>query len=709
MKTIGPRLVPALGLLLALSTGCQHGDDMTPQSTAVPPRAAVKPHQLEAHGHTRTDEYYWLRERDTPEVMDYLEAENDYTAVMTAHTADLREQLFEEIKGRIKQADVTVPYRDGGYYYYTRYEEGLAYPVYCRKKTLEADEEVILDVNRLAEGHDFYSVGDFDVSPDDRLLAYTFDTEGRRFHSVAVIDLTTGETLSDTITDITSRVKWANDNETLFYLRQDPETLRAFQVYRHRLGKAQEQDVLVYEEEDETFACGIARSKSRKFILIGSEQTVTSEYRTIDADRPERDPVVFSPRRRGHEYDIDHAHGHFYVYTNKEAKNFRLMRTPEGDTAQASWEEVAPHREDVLLDGYELFGDYVVLNERRDGLTRFRVLPAGGGESYEIPFDEPAYAAGFAENYEPQSNVLRFAFESPAMPETIYDYDLEFREQTLLKRKDVLGGFDPSAYRTERLQARAEDGREVPISLVYRVDLRQEGGNPLLLYGYGSYGYSTEASFSPERVSLLDRGFVYAIAHVRGGEELGRWWYEEGKLFNKMNTFTDFVACAEHLLAEGYAAPGKLYARGGSAGGLLIGAVINLRPDLFHGVIADVPFVDVVTTMLDDSIPLTTSEYDEWGNPNLKDCYDYMLAYSPYDNVAAQDYPHILVTTAYQDSQVQYWEPAKWVARLRATKTDDHTLLLLTRMDAGHGGTSGRFKRYREWAFDYAFLIDLAD
>ena len=682
---------------------------MNQQDTPEPPVAQVELHQLEAHGHLRSDEYYWLKERDTPEVMAYLEAENDYTAAMTAHNADLRELLFEEIKGRIKQTDATVPYREGGFFYYTRYEEGLQYAIHCRKKgTLETPERVILDVNLLAKGHDFYSVGDQEISPGEDILAYTADTEGRRFHTMNFIDLKSGDALPDKILDVTSGIKWANDSRTLFYLRQDPETLRAFQVYRHRLGTDPADDVLVYEESDETFSCRLYKSKSRQYILIESEQTVSTEFRYLDADNPEGEFTVFIPRRRGHEYDIDHADGHFYIHTNLEAKNFRLMRTPVENRAESNWEEVVRHRETVLLDGFELFSNFVVLNERHHGLTRFQVLPLSGAPGHYIDFDEPVYEVYPVDNYEPDSTVLRFGFESMATPESIFDYDLGTRKKTLLKQDEILGGFAPADYRTERLFARAGDGAEIPISLVYRRELKKDGGNPLLLYGYGSYGDSLDAGFSAERVSLLDRGFIYAIAHVRGGEELGRWWYEEGKLFNKKNTFTDFIACAECLAQGGYTTPNQLYAQGGSAGGLLIGAVINMRPDIFHGVIADVPFVDVMTTMLDDTIPLTTGEYDEWGDPNRKDCYDYMLSYSPYDNVTARDYPHILVTTAYQDSQVQYWEPAKWVARLRAMKTDQNRLLLLTRMDAGHGGTSGRFKRYREKAFDYAFLLDLA-
>ncbi len=704
------RFLCAAGLLLALglTTGCRHGDEMTQQKTSEPPQARIAAHQLEAHGHVRTDEYFWLSERDDPEVMAYLEAENDYTALMTAHTAELRDQLFEEIKTRIKQADSTVPWHRDGYYYYTRHEEGRQYPIHCRKDTLDAPEEIFLDVNLLAEGHDFYSVGSWDVNPDGNILAYAEDIEGRRFHAIRFINLETGATLDDRIDQVTADIVWAEDNQTLFYVRQDPGTLRSYQIYRHRLGTDQAADRLVYEEQDDTFSVSLSKSRSREFIIIHAEQTVSNESLIVDARKPEEEPVVFLPRRRDHEYEIDHAGGFFYIKTNLEAKNFRLMRTPDGQTAEAHWEEVAPHREDILLDGFELFSEFVVLNERHRGLSRFQVLPLSGEPSHYIDFGEPAYEAYPVDNYEMESGRLRFHFSSMATPDSVYDYDMATKEKTLLKQDEVLGGFDPANYRTERLSARAADGREIPISLVYRTDLKKDGGNPLLLYGYGSYGYSTEPGFSSERVSLLDRGFIFAKAHVRGGEELGRQWYEDGKLFNKKNTFTDFIACGEHLAAAGYAAPGQLYARGGSAGGLLIGAVINMRPDLFHGVIADVPFVDVVTTMLDDSIPLTTSEYDEWGDPNRRDYYDYMLSYSPYDNVAARDYPHILVTTAYQDSQVQYWEPAKWVARLRALKTDDNTLLLLTRMDAGHGGTSGRYKRYREKAFDYAFLIDLA-
>jgi oligopeptidase B len=679
------------------------------QPTAEPPVAKVLPAELELHGDVRTDDYYWLKEREDPEVISYLEAENAYTDELMAHTAKLQETLFEEIKGRIKQDDTTVPYRMDDYFYYTRYEDGNEYPIHCRKKgSTTAPEEIMLDVNVMAEGHDYYAVGTRAVSTAQDLLAFPVDTVGRRFYTLKFKNLLTGEMLADEIPDVTGNIAWANDNKTLFYGKQDPTTLRSHRIYRHVLGEDPAGDTLIYEEQDDTFSCYVFKTKSKQYLMIGSFQTVSSEYRYLEADNPTGSFRIFEPRKRDHEYFVDHYGGHFYVRTNDQAKNFRLVKTAVGRTGMKHWEEMIPHRDDVLLEGFELFKDQLVLVERNEGLLQMRIRPWSGADEHYLDFGEPAYLAYPGANFEFDTPTLRYVYMSMTTPRSEFDYNMATREKILLKEQEVLGGFDREDYRTERLWATAADGVKVPISLVYRNDAKRAGGNPLLLYGYGSYGSSMDASFDSARLSLLDRGFVYAVAHVRGGEELGRQWYEDGKLLNKVHTFSDFIACAEHLAAEGYADPDQMYALGGSAGGLLVGAVINMRPDLFRGVVAAVPFVDVVTTMLDDSIPLTTSEYDEWGNPNEKKYYEYMLSYSPYDQVEAKDYPNLLVTTSLHDSQVQYWEPAKWVAKLRARKTDQNRLLLKTEMQAGHGGVSGRYKQYEKTAFRYAFVLDLA-
>jgi len=686
-------------------TGGRSGEPVVP----APPAARVEPKILEMHGHRRVDDYYWLRERDNPEVMAYLEAENDYTDKMTAHTRALEDSLFEEIKGRIKQDDSSVPYLKDGYYYYSRFEKGREYALFCRKKgSLEALEQVMLDANLLAEGHEFFSLGSRAVSSANDLLAFATDTVGRRLYTIGFKNLATGESLADEIPEVTGNMAWAEDNRTLFYTRQDPATLRWFQVWRHSLGADPAVDVLVYEEKDETFSCFVFKTKSKKFLMIGCDQTLSSEYRCLASDNPLGRFRILQPRQANHEYEVEHFGGHFYIRTNFQAQNFRLMRTPVDATGKNHWQEVIPHRQDVLLEDFEIFRDCLVAEERRNGLIELRVMLWSGVVEHYIQFEEPAYVAYLGTNPEIDTNILRFGYSSLTTPNSVYDYDLTSRERKLMKREEVLGVFDPADYRTERLYASARDGVRVPVSLVYRKNTPLDGTSPLLLYGYGSYGITSDPSFSTSRLSLLDRGFIFAIAHIRGGEEMGRWWYEDGKLLKKMNTFTDFIDCAEFLVEKKYTSKDRLFAVGRSAGGLLMGAVLNLRPDLFRGVIAGVPFVDVVTTMLDQDIPLTTSEYDEWGNPNVKEYYDYLLGYSPYDNVKAQDYPNILVFTGLHDSQVQYWEPAKWVARLRAVKTDHNRLIFKINLDAGHGGASGRFKSYRETAFQYAFLIDLA-
>ncbi len=681
----------------------------TGSSSATPPEAKVVKKALEIHGDVRTDDYYWLNDRENPDVIAYLEAENAYTEDVMAPVKGFEDSLFEEIVGRIKPTDISVPFKVDGYYYYSRYEEGNEYPFYCRKKgSLEADERVMLDVNAMSEGHEYYAVGRRAISSGRDILSFAVDTVGRRIYAIKFKNLTTGEILADEIPAVTGNMAWANDNKTLFYSKQDPETLRSYRIYRHELGSDPSQDELVYEEQDETFNTFVFKTKSKKYIIVGSDQTLSSEYRYIEAGKPKDAFTVILPRERDLEYSVDHYRDHFYIRTNFEAKNFRLMRTPIGRTAKKHWEEVLPHRDDVLLEGFEIFKGFLVVEERKDGLVELRVRPWSGKGEHYLDFGEPAYVSYIGTNPEFDTGVLRYGYSSMTTPNSTFDHDMVSREKTLLKQTEVLGDFDASNYVTERLMADARDGTKVPISLVYRKGFSKNGKQPLLLYGYGSYGATIDAGFRSSRLSLIDRGFVYAIAHIRGSQTLGRQWYENGKLLKKKNTFTDFVDCAEYLIEQNYTSADRLFAQGGSAGGLLMGAVVNMRPDLFRGVVAAVPFVDVVTTMLDDSIPLTTSEYDEWGNPNEKEYYDYILSYSPYDQVEAKGYPNLLVTTGLHDSQVQYWEPAKWVAKLRAMKTDDNRLLLKTNMEAGHGGATGRFKRYRETAFAYAFMLDLA-
>jgi len=706
MVRFGPAVIAGSAALVA-GAAALHPDRHRQEQT--PPMAQVIPKKLEKHGDVRIDDYYWLSDRENPDVVAYLTAENEYTAAQMAHVKGLEDALFEEIKGRIKEDDSSVPYRLDDYFYYTRYEEGQEYPIYARRKgSMEAAEEIMLDANRLAVGHDFFAIGSRSVSSGQDILAFTQDTVGRRIYEIRFKDLSTGEMLEDVIRNVTSNIAWAEDNRSLFYTRQDLTTLRWFQVYRHTLGTDPSADVLVYEETDEEFSNYVFKTKSKRFLMIATTQTLSSEYYYLDATTPDAEFTVIQPREPDHEYSVDHYQDKFYIRTNYQAENFRLMETPITDTGKESWREVIPNRDDVLLSNFEIFSGHLVLAERKEGLMHLRIIPWDGSAEHYLDFGEPAYWAGIGTNPAFDTDVLRFDYTSMTTPNSVFDYDMNTREKTLLKQDQVLGGFDPGDYVTERKFATARDGVKVPVSLVYRKNLELDGKTPLLLYGYGSYGYSMDATFNSARLSLLDRGFVYAIAHVRGGEEMGRRWYEDGKLLNKMNTFTDFIDCAEYLVEEGYTDPEVLFAMGGSAGGLLMGAITNMRPDLFKGVVAAVPFVDIVTTMLDESIPLTTSEYDEWGNPNEKVYYDYMKSYSPYDNVEAKDYPNLLVTTGLHDSQVQYWEPAKWVAKLRATKTDNNRLLLRTNMEAGHGGASGRFRRLREIAFEYAFVLDLA-
>lgn len=664
------------------------------------------PKEMTIHGHTRIDNYYWLNERDNPEVSRYLEAENDYTETVMKPQEALREKLFREITGRIKQEDSSVPYLLNGYWYYTRYESEKEHPVYCRRKdSPEAAEEIMLDGNSLAAGHAYFHIGGFAVSEDNNLLAYSVDTVSRRIYRVLFKDLRSGELLPDQLPATSPDVAWASDNRTLFYGTKD-ETLREDKIWRHVLGTDPDSDKMVFHEADSTFSTFVYKSKSRKYIIIGSSHKTTSEYRFLPAGRPDNDPIVFQERIPDVEYSIAHYQDRFYILTNHRAQNFRLMEAPVHSTGIGSWKEVIPHREATLLESFDVFDGFLALQERTGGISRIRVKTFDGRDYY-VGFDEAVFVAGLDVNPAFDTPWLRFNYTSMTTPPSVFDLNVLTGERKLLKQQEVVGGYDPGEYQAERLFATATDGTKIPVSLVYRKDMKKSGPSPLLLYGYGSYGYSMDPWFSSVRLSLLDRGFIFAIAHIRGGEEMGRKWYDDGKLLRKKNTFTDFIACAEMLVKEKYTTPGHLYAMGGSAGGLLIGAVMNMRPDLFMGMIAAVPFVDVVTTMLDPSIPLTTAEYDEWGDPNKKEFYDYMLSYSPYDNVEAKEYPALLVTAGLHDSQVQYWEPAKWVAKLRTLKTDKEPLLLWTNMEFGHGGASGRFERYREVALEYAFLLRL--
>ena len=676
------------------------------ESEVQPPTAAVKPFEMENHGIKRTDNYYWLRERENQEVIDYLNAENDYTDAMLADAKPLEESLFEEIKGRIKQDDASVPYTDRGYVYYTRFEEGKQYPIYCRKKDEEGSaESVMLDVNKLADGQSFCSVN---VSPDNNLLAFSVDFTGRRKYNLRFKDLTTGKLLDDQVENVTGGCTWANDSQTVFFTRKDPQTLRAYLIVRHKLGTPAADDVEVFNETDEEFSCGVGKSRSRKYIFIVSGQTLSTEVRYLDADNPTGEFKVFHPREANHEYSVNHLGDQFFIRTNENATNFKQMTAAEDNHAKANWKEKIPHRDDVYLQSYSLFDDYLVLSERKNGLVQLRIQKNDGSSDEYMPFDEPAYVANATPTPEASTTKLRYRYTSLTTPSSVLEYDMATKEKKVLKETEVLGGFNKSDYRTERVWATARDGVKVPVSIVYHKDAKLDGTAPCLEYGYGSYGASMDPRFNSANLSLLNRGFVYAIAHIRGGQEMGRQWYENGKLLKKMNTFNDFIDVGKFLIENKYADPERLYSRGGSAGGLLIGAVINLEPELYHGAIADVPFVDVVTTMLDDTIPLTTFEYDEWGNPNEKEYFNYMLSYSPYDQVTSANYPNLLVTTGLHDSQVQYWEPAKWVAKLRVMKQGDNMLLMKTNMDAGHGGASGRFDRLKLVATRFAFLMKLA-
>lgn len=672
------------------------------------PIAPKKPQLLEIHGHQRIDDYYWMNDRENPEVIEYLTNENTYLKSVMKPTEEFQGFLFEEMKSRIKEDDQTVPYFKSGYYWYVRYEKGGEYPIYCRKKgSKEGHEEIILDVNELAKGKSYFQVGGTSTTPSQKILAFAADEIGRRIYTIHFKNLETGEIFSESIPEITGNFTWAADSLTLFYSKQDPETLRSHRIYKHTLGTDISLDQLIFEETDEEFSCMVHKSKTEEYIFIHSESTISSEMRFLKAEDPEGEFQLLQERTPYLEYAADHFGEFFWIKTNDNAQNFKLVKTPVTKTEKQNWIDVIGHRPDVLLEDFDLFSRYLVSQERSNGLTQIEIKP-WDGPGYSLQFDDETYTAWVSTNPEFDTDILRFGYNSLVTPSSIFDFNMITGEKTLLKQQEVIGGHDPELYHSERIWAKAEDGVMVPISLVYKKSLfSKTGESPLLLYSYGSYGYSMDAYFSSNRLSLLDRGFVFAIAHIRGGEDLGRHWYEQGKMLNKRNTFMDFISCASHLIAEKYTSSAHLYAMGGSAGGLLIGAVINMRPELFNGAIANVPFVDVVTTMLDESIPLTTGEFQEWGNPKDKEYYDYMLSYSPYDNIEAKAYPNLLVTSGLHDSQVQYWEPTKWVAKLREVKTDNNLLLLDTNMEAGHGGASGRFNALKELAMEYAFLLML--
>lgn len=672
------------------------------------PKAKIIPKELIAHNDVRIDNYFWLNEREDQNVLDYLNAENDYYESETAHTKKFEEDLFEEMKSRIKEDDSSVPYKYNGYWYIVKYEKGQDYPIYTRKKeTLDADEELLFDCNVMAEGHSYFRLVGLSISPDNTKATFGVDLSGRRQYRLQVKNLLTNELFPDEIENTTGSSTWADDNQTIFYTQKDELTLRSDRIYKHKLGDIV--DELVYEEKDDTFGVAVYKSKSRKYIIIASFSTLTNEFQFIKTDEPEAKFQMFQERFRGLEYSISHFEDHFYILTNKDgAQNFKLMKTPETATDITNWQEVIPHRKEVLLEDIDIFKDFLVVSERSNGLNHIRIMRWDGKEDYYIPFNSETYTANTGTNIDFDTNLLRYSYYSLTTPSTVVDFNMETKTKTIKKEQEVLGGeFDKNNYESQRIWATADDGVQVPISLVYRKGVKLDGSAPLLQYAYGSYGSTIDPYFSTIRLSLLDRGFIYAISHVRGGEYLGRQWYEDGKLLRKKNTFTDFIACSKHLISNNYTSSKHLYAMGGSAGGLLMGVILNDAPELYNGVIAAVPFVDVITTMLDDSIPLTTGEYDEWGNPNEADFYAYMKSYSPYDNVKKQNYPNLLVTTGLHDSQVQYWEPAKWVAKLRTYKQDTNKLYLVTNMDAGHGGASGRFEALKEDAQEYAFLLDL--
>ncbi len=675
-----------------------------------PPIAKIIPFEIEKHGNVRIDNYYWLNDRENPEVIDYLNKENEYYQKSTAHTQPFQKELFEEMKARIKEDDESVPYFYNGYFYITRFEIGKDYPIHSRKKgSLEAAEEILFDCNEMAKDFSYFNLNGISISEDNKWVSFGIDTVSRRQYTIHIKNLETNEILPLKIENTTGGATWANDNQTIFYSRKDEVTLRPNRIFKHKLGSDPAEDVVVYFEKDDTFNVSIYKSKSKKYLIITSESTLTSEYQILLAATPDETFKVFQKRTRELEYSISHYEDSFYIVTNKDdATNFKLMKTPEDRTSKEHWVDLIPHREEVLFEGIDIFKDYLVVSERSNGLNKIKIIPWDGSEAYYLPFDIETYTAETTTNIDFDTEILRYVYQSMATPSSMIDFNMRTKEKVVLKEQQVLGGtFDKNNYIEERIWATAADGTKVPLSMVYRKEIKPNGKNPFLLYAYGSYGMNIDPYFSTTRLSLLDRGFIYAIAHVRGGEDLGRQWYEDGKLLKKKNTFTDFIDCSKYVIAQNYTSAAHLYVEGGSAGGLLMGAIANMAPEIYNGIIAQVPFVDVVTTMLDETIPLTTGEYDEWGNPNVKKYYDYMLSYSPYDNVEKKEYPHLYISTGLHDSQVQYWEPAKWVAKLRVYKTDTKQLYFDVNMDAGHGGASGRFEALKELAKEFSFLLDL--
>lgn len=673
-----------------------------------PPIAKKIRKELETHADVRIDNYFWMNNREDEQVINHLKAENNYCDAMLAHTKDFQKDLFEEMKSRIKEDDSSVPYKYNGYWYITKFKKGKNYPIYSRKKeTLEAKEELLFDCNKMAEGQSYFKLVGISISPDNKKVSFGIDLTGRRNYTIYIKNLASDGLENDIIEHTTGSSSWANDNKTLFYTKKDEKTLRAFQIYKHKLGETK--DELVFEEGDDTFGVAVYKSKSRKYIIIACYSTLTNEYHILNANQPDEKFKVFNPRVRGLEYSIAHYDGHFYVMTNKDkAVNFKLMKTPENHTSVDNWEDLIAHRKETLIESIDIFKEYLVISERTNGLNLIRITRWDGSEDYYLPFESETYTTYTGTNVDFDTEILRYGYNSMTTPASVIEFNMRTKTQKILKEQEVLGGnFDKNNYTEERLWATAYDGTKIPMSVVYKKGIKKDGNNPLLQYSYGSYGSTVDPYFSTIRLSLLDRGFVYVIAHIRGGEYLGRNWYDDGKLLKKKNTFTDFIACSIHLIKERYTSSQHLYAMGGSAGGLLMGAIINDAPELYNGIIAAVPFVDVITTMLDDTIPLTTGEYDEWGNPNDKLYYDYIKSYSPYDNVEYKKRPHLFITAGLNDSQVQYWEPAKWVAKLREFKTDTSKLLLRTNMDAGHGGASGRFDSLKEDAEEFAFVLDL--
>jgi len=673
------------------------------------PKAKKIEKLLEIHNDQRNDPYFWMNERENPEVIKYLEEENAYTDFVMKETEDLQNDLYEEMKSRYKKDDESLPYFFNQYWYIVRYEDGKEYPIFSRKfQTLENEEEILLDANILAEGKEYFDIGSISISVNNDILSFSTDIVGRRIYKIFFKNLKTGEIYKDEIDNTTGKAVWSSDNNYVFYIRKD-ESLRAFQIYRHELGTETEKDVLIFHEEDETFDVNVYKTKTLDYIFISSSSTNEDEHRFIPANDIFADWKIIQPRTEDLEYSVEHYQDDFYIITNADdSTNFKIVKTKVENPSIENWEDFIPHRENVLLEGFEIFNEYFVLEERESGLLQIKIIESKTGNSHYLPFSDPTYTAYIGTNMEFDTNKLRFGYTSLTKPASTFEYNMKEKTTKLLKEQEVLGGkFHKENYISERIWATARDGKQVPISLVYHKDTPKSENTPLLLYGYGSYGHTVDASFSSTRLSLLDRGYIFAIAHIRGGEYLGREWYEDGKMLQKKNTFFDFIDAAKHLITENYTSPKHLYAMGGSAGGLLVGAVMNYNPELFNGIVAQVPFVDVVSTMLDDTIPLTTGEYDEWGNPNAKEYYDYMKSYSPYDNIEAKNYPNILITTGFHDSQVQYWEPAKWTAKLRELKTDDNILIFKTDMSSGHGGASGRFESLKEIALEYAFLFKI--